>query len=293
MVKMAGVILIGLVILGAILYGVLATLARPAGRHPFFNHEGVLAMAHRGGGGLWPENTMYAFANAAELGVDVIEMDVHSTRDGELVVIHDETVDRTTDGTGRVREFTLAQLKELDAGYTWTPDNGKRFPFRGLGLAVPTLAEVFAAFPDKAINIEIKQFQPSIIAPLSRLIRDCNMTERVLIASVDTNALKEFRRVCPHVATSAGEQETRFFYAMHIAHMGRLCKAPAHAFQVPQYSDGREVVTPSFLKAAHGRNMEVHVWTINDAEDMRRLINMGIDGIVTDYPDRLLSVLGR
>ncbi|MHC4679356.1 MAG: glycerophosphodiester phosphodiesterase [Planctomycetota bacterium] len=291
--KTLGIILIGLALLCGILYGVLAALARPAGHHPFFNHEGVLVIAHRGGGGLWPENTMYAFAHAAELGVDVIEMDVHSTRDGKLVVIHDETVDRTTDGTGRGQEFTLAQLKELDAGYTWTPDNGKSFPFRGRGLTVPTLAEVFAAFPDTAMNIEIKQFQPSIIAPLSRLISDCNMAERVLIASVDANTLREFRRVCPQVATSAGEQETRFFYGMHLAHMGRLCKAPAHAFQVPQYSDGREVVTRSFLNAAHGRNMEVHVWTVNDTEDMQRLTDTGVDGIVTDYPDRLLSVLGR
>jgi glycerophosphoryl diester phosphodiesterase len=293
MVKTLVIILIGLVILCAILYGVLAVLARPAGRHPFFDHEGVLTIAHRGGGGLWPENTMYAFSRAAELGVDVIEMDVHSTQDGQLVVIHDETVDRTTDGTGRVREFTLAQLKELDAGYAWTPDNGTSFPFRGRGLTVPTLAEVFTAFPDRAINIEIKQSQPSVIASLSRLIRDCKMAERVLIASVDTNTLKEFRRLCPQVATSAGEQETRRFYGMHLARLGRLCKAPAHAFQVPQYSDGREVVTRSFLNAAHGRNMEVHVWTINDTEDMQRLTDTGVDGIVTDYPDRLLSVLGR
>jgi glycerophosphoryl diester phosphodiesterase len=293
MMKTFGIILIGLALLCGILYGVLAALARPAGRHPFFSHEGILVIAHRGGGGLWPENTMYAFARVVELGADIIEMDVHSTLDGELVVIHDDTMDRTTDGTGRVQEFTLAQLKELDAGYTWTPDNGKSFPFRSRGLTVPTLAEVFTAFPDIAMNIEIKQFQPSIIAPLSRLIRDCKMTERVLIASVDTNTLREFRRVCPQVATSAGEQETRSFYRMHLARLGRLCKAPAHAFQVPQYSGDREVVTRSFLKAAHGRNMEVHVWTINDAEDMRRLMSMGVDGIVTDYPDRLLTILGR
>ncbi|UCD00186.1 MAG: glycerophosphodiester phosphodiesterase [Phycisphaerales bacterium] len=290
---MSGIILIGLVILCAILYGVLAALARPADRHPFFNRERVLAIAHRGGGGLWPENTMYAFAHAVELGVDVIEMDVHSTQDGEIVVIHDDTVDRTTNGTGRVQELTLAQLKQLDAGYIWTPDNGTSFPFRGRGLKVPTLAEVFAAFADMAMNIEIKQFKPSIVAPLSGLIREHNIAAQVLVASADTDTLKEFRRVCPQVATSAGEQETRFFYTMHLARLGRLCKAPAHAFQVPQYSDGRQVVTPSFVKVAHGRNMEVHVWTINDAEDMRRLIDMGVDGIVTDYPDRLLTVPGR
>jgi glycerophosphoryl diester phosphodiesterase len=119
------------------------------------------------------------------------------------------------------------------------------------------------------------------------------MAEKVLIASVDTNTLREFRRVCPQVATSASEQETRFFYAMHLAHLGRLCKAPAHAFEVPQYSEDREVVTRSFLNAAHGHNMEVHVWTINDAEDMQQLVTSGIDGIVTDYPDRLLTILGR
>jgi glycerophosphoryl diester phosphodiesterase len=290
--KLAKIVL-GLVGLPAVIYGVLVVLARPIPRHPFFNHDGILVIAHRGGRGLWPENTLYAFERAVQLGVDVLEMDVHSTRDGELVVMHDDTVDRTTNGRGRIRELALAELRELDAGYTWTPGNGQSFPFRGRGLTVPTLAEVFTAFPGAAMIIEIKQSQPSIVAPLYRTILEHKMTERVLVASFDADSLRQFRHVAPEVATSAGEDEVRALYALNRLHLGRIYRPPAEALQVPEYSDDRRVVTRRFVKTAHGRNMQVHVWVVNDADGMRRLVDLGVDGIITDYPDRLLTVLGR
>ena len=285
---------LGFVALLVVIYTVLALLAKPIPDHPFFGHyDGVLVVAHRGGRGLWPENTLYAFERAVELGVGVLEMDVHSTKDGALVVMHDRTVDRTTDGTGPIQDFTLAELEELDAGYNWSDDDGQTFPFRGQGIAVPTVAEVLAAFPDVLMNIEIKQSQPPIAASLCQVIRDYGMTERVLIASFDTDTIKEFRTACPEVATTAGEDEVRILFGLNLAFLGAIYSPPAEAVQVPEYSGDLHVVTRRFVHTAHARNMEVHVWMVNDADDMQRFLDLGVDGIITDHPDRLLALLGR
>ncbi len=284
------------VLLGSIafliaLWVTLSFWARPIPDHPFFGDDEVLLIAHRGGAGLWPENTIYAFEHAVALGVDVLEMDVHSTKDGELVVIHDETVDRTTNGTGRVEELTLAEIQDLDAGYTWTQDNGESYPFRGQGLRIPTLAEVLAAFPKARMNIEIKQ--GPIPARLCRMLRDQGMTERALIAAFDAQTMSQFRRLCPEVATAAAEKEIRMFYGLNVTHLGRFYRLPAEALQVPEYHSDRHILTRAFVKAAHGRNMRVHAWVIDDINDMQRMVDLGIDGIITDYPDRLKAVLGR
>jgi glycerophosphoryl diester phosphodiesterase len=285
---------LGFVALLVVIYTVLALLAESVPDHPFFDHhDGVLVMAHRGGRGLWPENTFYAFERAVELGVDVLEMDVRSTKDGALVVMHDHTVDRTTDGTGPIQDFTLAELEELDAGYNWSDDDGQTFPFRGQGIAVPTVAEVLAAFPDVPMNIEIKQSQPPIAASLCQMIRDYGMTEWVLVASFDTNTIKEFRTACPEVATTAGEDEVRILFGLNLAFLGAIYSPPAEAVQVPEYSGDLHVVTRRFVHTAHARNMEVHVWTVNDSDDMQRFLDLGVDGMITDHPDRLLALLGR
>ena len=275
------------------LYGILALIARPAPDYPFFDHDGILVMAHRGGKGLRPENTLSAFENAVELGVDVLEMDVHSTKDGELVIMHDSTVDRTTNGTGPIHSFTLGELKELDAGYHWTADEDQSFPFRGQGITVPTLNEVFAKFPEMLMNIEIKQVEPSIAEPLCQMIRAYGMEEKVLIASFKAVAIEEFRRACPEIPTTTVKNEVRWLYGLSVAYLGKIYFPPADALQVPEYEGDIHVVTPRFITAAHGRNMEVHVWTVNEISDMQRMIDVGVDGIITDYPDRLLSLLGR
>ncbi len=277
----------------AIAYGLLVIWARPNPSEPLFNRDDVLVIAHRGGAGLWPENTLYAFRQAAALGVDVLEMDVQITKDGEIVVLHDSTVDRTTNGTGAVGDLTLTELRRLDAGYTWTADEGQSFPFRGRGLTIPTLAEVFAALPEAPMNIEIKPSGPSIAAPLAQLIRDYGMAECVLVASFDVGILQEFRRLCPEAATAAAEAEVRTLYTLGLLRLGRTYCPPAEAVQVPEYHGRRRVVTPHFVAMVGERNMEVHVWTVNRCDDMRRMVKLGVDGIVTDYPDRLLAVLGR
>ena len=288
-----GKFLLGLVALLVAIYAVLALLAKPIPDHPFFDQDGVLVMAHRGGRGLWPENTLYAFERAVELGVDVLEMDIHSTQDGVLVVMHDRTVDRTTNGSGPIQDLTLAELEELDAGYHWSDDDGQSFPFRGQGITVPTVAQVFAAFPDMPMNIEIKQSQPSIAASFCQMIRDYGMTERVLVASFNTDTIKEFRRACPKVVTTAGEDEVRLLFGLNVVFLGAIYSPPTKALQVPEYSGDLRVVTQRFVNTAHKRNMQVHVWTVNDTGDMQRFLDLNVDGIITDYPDQLLTLLGR
>lgn len=254
----------------------------------------ALVMAHRGGAGLWPENTMYAFSRAVEMGVDVLEMDLHSTSDGALVIIHDDTLERTTNGTGRVNSLTLAQLKALDAGYRWSPDGGGTFPYRGQGITVPTLQEVFSAFPGMRFNIDIKQGQPALADSFCRMIRDHGTQSRVMVASFRPEALDEFRRDCPEVATSASAADVLAFMALKVEPPGAASRVPLpQALQVPEYAGGRQVVTREFVEAAHQRHIEVHVWTINDEAVMRRMLDLGVDGIITDYPDRLLALLKR
>ena len=124
--------------------------------HPFLAGGNPLVMAHRGGQGLWPPNTLFAFERAVEMGADILEMDIHASADGVLIVHHDDTVDRTTNGSGAIRDHTLTELKELDAGYHWSADGGETYPFRGKGMRIPTLEEVLEAFPKTRLNIDIK-----------------------------------------------------------------------------------------------------------------------------------------
>jgi glycerophosphoryl diester phosphodiesterase len=253
----------------------------------------VLVFAHRGGGGLIPENTLEAFVYSAQMGVDALELDVHATKDGTLVVNHDQSVDRTTDGRGRVNELTIEAIKKLDAGYIFSTDGGQTFPFRGKGISVPTLTEIFDALPEMTFNIEPKQHAPSIIAPLCALIRERKMTAKTIVGSFNQTTLDDFRRQCPEVATSASPSEVSRFLALQKTGLTDSYNPPMQALQVPRNLGGLQIVTKDFVEAAHRRNLQVHVWTINETSEMQRLIELGVDGIMTDYPDRLLKLLGR
>ena len=207
---------LAVVLAGCAFYALLSrTKGEAVPEHKYFRGDAgrPLVIAHRGGAGLWPENTLYAFERAAALGVDVIETDVRVTADGELVVFHDEGVERTTDGAGRVGSLTLAELKRLDAAYRFSPDGGRSFPLRGSGVTIPTLREVFTSLPRMRFNIEPKHAAPSLAVPLCRLIREHGMADRVLVASFSGAVLAEFRRECPEVATSAATGEVASFLA--------------------------------------------------------------------------------
>jgi glycerophosphoryl diester phosphodiesterase len=250
-----------------------------------------LVMAHRGGAGLWPENTMHSFERAVDLGVDVLETEIQGTADNILVLMHDSTVDRTTNGSGPISSFTLEELKTLDAGYNWSADGGQTFPFRGSGITVPTLEELCTALPTVRINIDIKQEKPSLVASLCKTIRTFDMVDKVMVASFSSKVLKAFRRGCPEVTTSAGTGEVALFFLMNLVFLGGLYRSGFQAFQIPEHSSGLRVLTKRFVKTAHDLNLAVHVWTINETMDMQRLLELGVDGIITDYPDRLISLL--
>ena len=282
-------LLVTVVIMGTIYASLACSEVEPAANRTFFKQveSRPLVIAHRGGAGLFPENTLYSFERAAKLGVDVIELDIHSTSDGELVVIHDATVQRTTDGIGRIGEMTLEQLKKLDAGYRWSPDDGKTFPLRQNGIKVPTLQEVFKALPKMRFNIEPKQASPSLVQPLCKIIHENKMVDRVVVGSFQQAIIDEFRRECSSVATSASTTEVSKFLAMYKTGLTKSFRPEMQALQVPDFIG----ITDEFVKAARERNLQVHVWTVNETKDMERLLKTGVDGIMTDYPDRLLKIL--
>lgn len=294
--KWFGYLLFGvLIILGAVyVYLAMQTGEKALERAVFMRENApVLVFAHRGGGGLYPENTLGAFEYSARMGVDVLELDVHATADGTLVVHHDATVDRTTDGRGRISEMTLAAVKKLDAGFPFTSDGGKTFPFRGRGIQIPTLEEIFAALPAMTFNVEPKQATPSIVKPLCEMIRARKMTDRVIVGAFRQAAIDEFRQLCPEVATSATPSEAIEFLTRSGTGLSDAYTPPMQALQIPENLGKLPVVTKEFVERAHRKNLKVHVWTINETADMERLISVGVDGIMTDYPDKLLNLLGR
>ncbi len=255
------------------------------------NNRSFLVFAHRGGGGIYPENTLEAFRYSAEMKVDVLELDIHATSDGKLVVLHDSSVDRTTDGSGKVKEMTLAELKKLDAGYQFSTDDGQTFPFRGKNITIPTLEEIFNAFPQTKFNIEPKQSEPSIVIPFCRLLREKKKTDKVMVGSFNQTVIDEFRRECPEVATSASPSEVTEFIAYQKPGLSGSYTPVMQALQVPEQIGGVQIVTKDFVESAHKLNLRIHVWTINETVDMQRLIDLGVDGIMTDYPDKLLELV--
>jgi glycerophosphoryl diester phosphodiesterase len=210
--------------------------------------------------------------------------------------MHDERVDRTTEGAGLIEELTLAQLQVLDAAYKWSADGGQTFPFRGQGIKVPALSELFEKFPDMRYVIEIKLTAHRIDQPLCDLIRSHGMQDRVLVASFHDEAMARFRETCPEVATSASRKEVASFVLLGKAYLSGLLSPRFNSLQVPwekSESYNIPVMTERFIREAHAKNVRVEPWTVDDPELMKLYISWGVDGIITDRPDLMLQVLGR
>jgi glycerophosphoryl diester phosphodiesterase len=249
-------------------------------------------LAHRGASALAPENTIEAFRLAVGTGAGGLELDVHMTRDGHIVVIHDATVDRTTNGSGAVSEMTFDQLRRLDAGHNFSPDGGPTRPYRGRGVRVPVLGEVLKEFPGLAVNIDIKAGTPGIEETVFGVLREADALGRVLVVSIPHATVKRFRKVSGgHVSTGASRREIGIFYISSRLNLERLLRPAYDAVQVPLRHRGIQVVTPRFVRAAHGRGVRVDAWTINQADEMRRLLDLGVDVIMTDRPGTLADVL--
>jgi glycerophosphoryl diester phosphodiesterase len=265
----------------------------------------VIAYAHQGGAWESPSSTVHAITHALANGANAIELDVHMTADGELVVCHDATVDRTTPASGTIASFTLDELRRLDFSYWFIPGAdvspghpADEYPYRGRApedpdFAIATLRQVLDNFPGVILNLDIKQTAPLVPAyeeALARLLAEFGRTDDVIVASFLDPATDAFRTFAPHVPTSAGTMATaEFWRAVHAGE--KPPDTPAVAYQVPERQGDLVVVDEAFVEAAHKGGKAVHVWTINDPEAMERLVDLGVDGIISDLPTTLRGVL--
>jgi glycerophosphoryl diester phosphodiesterase len=247
---------------------------------------------HRGASAHYPENTLPAFRAAVEAGVPYLELDIWATADGYVVAHHDETLLRLCGDPRRISDVTLAELQKLDAGLGFSPDGSNR-PCFGRGITVPTLAEVFKAFPAAYFNIEVKQETPTIEAQVLAVIDSAGMADRVLLAAEQDSIMQRLRPLCGPIPTSFSFGELAAFFGWLQGGCRGDFRPPGVALQIPESWEGRTLVTAETVRAAHSLGLEVHVWTVNEPRDMERLLAIGVDGLMSDYPERLVAVAGR
>ena len=250
-------------------------------------------VAHRGDSANYPENTLPAFLSGVRMGIDVIETDVHITRDGEIVIWHDPTLERNTDGEGALEIHTLKELKKLDAGYTFTNDGGKTYPFRGKGIQLCTLSEALEACPDERFNIDLKSQEEDIVERYIDVIRKHNAENRVCTASFHLNNLRKLRRLAPDLLTSVSTLEVAPLVLKTKMHMLPAAFDRKIIFQVPVRQYGITIINKRFIDEMHKRDAVVMVWTINEEEEMERLYKLGVDTIMTDDPALLIKTAER
>jgi glycerophosphoryl diester phosphodiesterase len=239
--------------------------------HPFFSSSRPLVFAHRGGSALAPENTMAAFANGLAVGADGFELDVQLSRDGVVVVQHDQTVDRTTPGHGRVDEMTARDLARLD---------------------VPALADVLARFRDARVIVEMKTNGRELASGVVDAIRRSDALERVCLGAFGQRALNAARLLEPALATSAAREEVR--WALYRSWVRKPSYGvPYQGFQVPEWAGTTRIVSKRFVDMAHRADLSVQVWTVDDEADARRLLEWGVDALITDRPDIMVRVVRR
>jgi glycerophosphoryl diester phosphodiesterase len=262
-----------------------------AGKYPALERR-PLTFAHRGGAGLWPENTLQAFRGAIELGCSHLETDLRLSKDGEIVLFHDERLERTTDGEGLVSALTLEELKRLDAGYRFSPD-GASFPARGRGIVIPTFGELVAEAPGVSFNVEIKERgHPDLPVALWEFIQRHGIADRVIVAAEKHPLVRDFRRLSSgSVATAASRRECLLFGLASGLGVTWALDIRYQALQIPVQVRDFRFLTPRLLESARRRGVAVHVWTIDDPGEMQRLLEAGVDGLMSDFPDRLLGVV--
>ncbi|KKD04151.1 glycerophosphodiester phosphodiesterase [Streptomyces sp. WM6386] len=243
-------------------------------RHPYLDHPGPIPFAHRGGAADGLENTLLQFRRAIETGYRYLETDVHATADGRLVAFHDSTLDRMTDGAGRITDLPWADIQHARVA-------GKE--------PVPLFEELLEAFPEARWNVDIKD-EPAL-HPLLELIERTGTWDRICVGSFsEARVVRAQRLAGPRLATSYG---TRGVLNLRLRSWGvpAALRGSAVAAQVPEAQNGIQVVDHRFVRTAHARGLQVHVWTINDPDAMHRLLDLGVDGIMTDHIDTLRKVM--
>lgn len=265
---------------------------RPA--KPYLDLPGPWLIAHRGASATAPENTVPAFDRAAALGADALEIDVHRSADDTVMVFHDDDTSRITGEPGTIEGRTRAEIGALDAGHAFTLDGGATFPFRGAGVKIPTLAEAFARYPSMRFSIDAKSEEPALARALVRTIREAGAEERVCVGSFfDIQA----RRLCALLPAACRFLPQRAATWHILAAKARLprsfCPSGFDLAALPRRSGRIEVVTPRTVAHFHALGVPVHVWTVDDEAEMRALLAVGVDGIITNRPEVLARVLGR
>jgi len=258
----------------------------------YFDTPHPRLFAHRGASGLRPENTLDAFNAGLEDGAYILEMDVHASSDGQVVVIHDATLERTTDGVGPVCERTLSELRRLDAGHGFCDGDGEH-RYRGKGIRIPTFFEVLDAFPYTPLNVEIKQLDPPIEEVVLRAIDEAGARDRVLLAAGDHMVMSRIRAAAPHAITGFSAAEVADFVTRCATGDFAGYEPPGKALQVPRRYQGADLVTADMVARAHGFGVEVHVWTINEEREMEALLDLEVDGIMSDFPGRASYMVSR
>jgi glycerophosphoryl diester phosphodiesterase len=262
--------------------------------HPYLALPGPWLVAHRGGSALAPENTLAALDLAASLGADALEIDVRRSADGVVVVFHDDDTARLTGAPGTVEARTFEELQRLDAGFGFTPDGGRSFPFRGKGLRVPALAEVLARYPSLRLNVDAKPDEPALAEALAAAVRGAGAEGRVCVGSFFDAQAERLGRLLPACARYLPERAaTCHVMAALSGQDGAGCPAGYQLADLPHRMNELEVVCAPVIAYFHARGIPVHAWTVDDEAAMRALLALGVDGIVTDRPDLLARVLGR
>jgi glycerophosphoryl diester phosphodiesterase len=258
----------------------------PTPPSPIDRRAGPLVFAHRGGRALGPENTLVAFDLGIASGADGLELDVHLARDGVPVVHHDADLDRCTDASGPIAACTSDELARVDAAWRFGEESG--FPWRGRGVSVPTLGAVLARF-DVPTIVEIKAGTEDAARAVVDVVCAAGAADRVCVGSFSRVALRAVRALEPRIATGAGRAETQWALYRTWVRVG-LGRVPYRAFQVPEQAGRLRVVSPAFIGAAHRAGLAFHVWTVNERNDMWRLLDWGIDGLISDRPDLAVAV---
>jgi glycerophosphoryl diester phosphodiesterase len=254
---------------------------------PFFESRRPLIFAHRGGCALGPENTLAAFDLGLQAGADGLELDVHLSADGVPVVHHDATLDRTTSHSGPLAVLTAAELARVDAGCRFV--RGHEFPFRNQGVGIPSLDEVLRRYRDVPIVIEMKIDSPEMGEAVARIVRTADAVDRVCVAGYGARSMAAARKAIPEMATSATHQEVRL--AVYRGLAGWPVREGSYgAYQVPERNGPIRIVSPRFVRHAHDAGFKVHVWTVDEESDMRRLLEWGVDGLISNRPDLAVKV---
>jgi len=254
---------------------------------PFLSSRRPLVFAHRGGAALAPENTFAAFDNGLALGADGLELDVHLSRDGQVVVHHDATLERTTNLRGPVSEWAADELRRADAAYSF--ERGGLYPFRGTGCGVPTLAEVLARYHNTPVIIEMKVNSSEMARATIEVVRAAHALGRVCLGSFRLRVLRAVRALEPAMATSAAREEVRWALYRSWCRWP-VARAKYQGYQVPEWAGSTRVVSPAFVRAAHAANLAVQVWGVDTEQDARRLLQWRVDALITDRPDLLVPL---